>query len=104
MTPQIHRLVFSKSLGCLMAVGENARSAGGGCSGARRNRGRQANHGSTSQTLNQTQINGKVNIATGIHTTVMIPEGDLKTQVQQLSQQPGMAYIGELAKDPRINW
>jgi Possible hemagglutinin (DUF637)/Pre-toxin domain with VENN motif len=61
-------------------------------------------HGETKQTLNQTQINGKVNIASGINTTVVIPEGDLKTQVLQLSQQPGMAYIGELAKDPKVNW
>jgi large exoprotein involved in heme utilization and adhesion len=60
--------------------------------------------GETKQTLNQTQINGKVNIASGINTTVVIPEGDLKTQVLQLSQQPGMAYIGELAKDPKVNW
>ena len=61
-------------------------------------------YGETKQTLNQTQINGKVNIATGINTTVMIPEGTLKDQVQSLSQQPGMAYIGELAKDPKVNW
>ncbi len=61
-------------------------------------------YGETKQTLNQTQINGKVNIASGINTTVMIPEGTLKDQVQNLSQQPGMAYIGELAKDPKINW
>jgi large exoprotein involved in heme utilization and adhesion len=60
--------------------------------------------GETKQTLNQTQFNGKVNVATGINTTVLIPEGDLKNQVQALSQQPGMAYIGELAKDPRVNW
>jgi Possible hemagglutinin (DUF637) len=60
--------------------------------------------GETTQTLNQTQIKGKVNIANGINTTVVIPEGDFKSQVQQLSQQPGMAYIGELAKNPKVNW
>jgi filamentous hemagglutinin family protein len=64
----------------------------------------QSGHGETSQTYNQTQINGQVNIATGIRTTVVIPEGDLKKQVLTLSQQPGQAYIAELAKDPRINW
>ncbi|PUE56966.1 hypothetical protein B9Z36_08150 [Limnohabitans sp. Rim8] len=33
MNPQTHRLVFSKSRGCLMAVGESARgNGGGGCS------------------------------------------------------------------------
>ncbi len=61
-------------------------------------------HGETKQTYNQTQINGKVNIATGINTTVVIPEGDLKKQVEALSQQPGLEYLNELAKDPRINW
>ncbi len=60
--------------------------------------------GETQQTLNPTQINGKVNIAAGINTTVMIPSGELKTQVEQLSQQPGLAYIAELAKDPKVNW
>jgi len=60
--------------------------------------------GETKQTLNPTQINGKVNIAAGINTTVMIPSGELKTQVEQLSQQPGLAYIAELAKDPKVNW
>lgn len=34
MNPQTHRLIFNKSRGCLMAVGENARSnAGCRCSG-----------------------------------------------------------------------
>ncbi len=109
-----------------MAIGENARSNGGGaCSGTRRSRRHctnttqtshtektttagvwqaQSGHGETSQTYNQTQINGQVNIATGIRTTVLIPEGDLKKQVEALSQQPGLAYLGELAKDPKINW
>ena len=36
MNTQTHRLVFNKSRGCLMAVGEHSRSPGGGCSGARR--------------------------------------------------------------------
>jgi len=39
MNTQAHRLIFNQSRGCLMVVGENARSAGGGsCSGARRRR------------------------------------------------------------------
>ncbi|WP_158272886.1 hemagglutinin repeat-containing protein [Limnohabitans sp. T6-5] len=37
MNAQSHRLIFNKARGCLMAVGEHARSsAGGGCSGSRR--------------------------------------------------------------------
>jgi filamentous hemagglutinin len=43
-------------------------------------------------------------MAAGINTTVMIPSGELKTQVEQLSQQPGLTYIAELAKDPKVNW
>jgi filamentous hemagglutinin len=43
MNPQTHRLIFNKSRGCMMAVGENARSnAGCGCSGARRGKRQQS--------------------------------------------------------------
>jgi filamentous hemagglutinin len=61
-------------------------------------------NGSTTQTANQTQINGQVNIANGINTTVQIPEGNLKDQIAALSQQPGMGYLNDLAKDPNIKW
>uniref|UniRef100_UPI000AF15D4F hemagglutinin repeat-containing protein n=1 Tax=Limnohabitans sp. DM1 TaxID=1597955 RepID=UPI000AF15D4F len=36
MNPQTHRLIFNQSRGCMMAVAENVRSSGGGCSGTRR--------------------------------------------------------------------
>lgn len=64
----------------------------------------QSGQGETKQTLNQTQINGKANMASSINTSVVIPEGNLKTQVQTLSQQPGMSYLNELSKDPKVNW
>ena len=83
MNTQPHRLVFNKSRGCLMAVAESARSAGGGCSGARRSSGRPANYGSTTETANNTVINGQLNIGAGINTTVQIPEGKLKTRLQR---------------------
>ena len=87
-----------------MAVAESARSAGGGCSGARRSRGRPENYGSTTETANQTQINGQLNIGSGINTTVQIPEGKLKDQIAALSQQPGMGYLKDLASNPSIQW
>jgi filamentous hemagglutinin len=61
-------------------------------------------NGSTTQTANQTQINGQVNIANGINTTVQIPEGNLKDQIAALSQQPGMGYLNDLASNPNIKW
>jgi hypothetical protein len=64
----------------------------------------QLGHGETKQTMNQTQIKGQVNTASGISTTVVLPEGNLKTQVQTLSQQPGMSYLNDLSKDPKVNW
>jgi hypothetical protein len=37
MNSQTYRIIFNKSRGCVMAVGEHARSIGsGGCSGARK--------------------------------------------------------------------
>jgi hypothetical protein len=61
-------------------------------------------NGSTTQTANQTQINGQLNIANGINTTVQIPEGNLKDQIAALSQQPGMGYLNDLASNPNIKW
>ena len=90
-----------------MVVGENVRSSGGhGCSGTRRSRGnkRQSGQGQTSQTANQTQINGQLVIGQGINTKVQIPEGALKTQIEALSQQPGQAYLADLASNPKVNW
>jgi adhesin HecA-like repeat protein len=64
----------------------------------------ESGHGSTTETANQTQINGQLNIANGINTTVQIPEGNLKDQVAALSQQPGLEYLKDLANDPKIKW
>ncbi len=64
----------------------------------------QSGQGSTTQTANQTQINGNLSIGQGIATTVQIPEGALKSQIEQLASQPGQAYLAELAKNPNIDW
>ncbi|WP_194945665.1 hemagglutinin repeat-containing protein, partial [Limnohabitans sp. DM1] len=64
----------------------------------------QSGNGSTTQTANQTQINGQLNIANGINTTVQIPEGNLKDQIAALSQQPGLGYLKDLASNPNIKW
>jgi filamentous hemagglutinin len=48
MNSQTYRLVFNKSRGCLIAVGEHARSsAGGGCACARRSKRQSINAGKT---------------------------------------------------------
>ena len=37
--------------------------------------------------------------------SVQIPEGsEIKTQIQTLSQQPGMAYLNELSQRKDVNW
>ena len=64
----------------------------------------QSGHGSTTETANNTVINGKLNIANGINTTVQIPEGNLKDQIAALGQQPGLEYLKDLANDPKIKW
>ncbi|WP_090143243.1 hemagglutinin repeat-containing protein [Limnohabitans sp. DM1] len=64
----------------------------------------QSGQGSTTQTANQSVINGKLNIGAGINTTVQIPEGNLKDQIAALSQQPGLGYLNDLASNPNIKW
>ena len=65
---------------------------------------KQSGQGGTTETANPTQINGQLNIGAGINTAVQIPEGQLKDQIEALSQQPGMGYLKELASKPGINW
>jgi filamentous hemagglutinin len=60
MNTQTHRLIFNKSRGCLMAVGEHASSSAGGCSGAKRGKrqNRQSSH-SGSGTLTTTDLHNR---------------------------------------------
>ena len=64
----------------------------------------QSGNGSSTETANNTVINGQLNIANGINTTVQIPEGQLKDQIAALSQQPGLGYLKDLASNPNIKW
>ena len=36
--------------------------------------------------------------------SVQIPEGELKSQIQTLSAQPGMGYLNDLAARKDVNW
>jgi hypothetical protein len=65
---------------------------------------KQAGNGSTEQTLTQTQLKGQTTFDPSLNISVQIPEGNLKTQIQTLSSQPGLAYINDLAKRNDINW
>jgi hypothetical protein len=65
---------------------------------------KQAGNGSTEQTLIQTQLKGQTTFDPSLNISVQIPEGNLKTQIQTLSSQPGLAYINDLAKRNDINW
>jgi hypothetical protein len=49
---------------------------------------KQEGQGQTSQTANQTQINGQLVMGQGINATVQVLEGALKAQIEALSQQP----------------
>ena len=35
---------------------------------------------------------------------VQVPDGELRTQIQTLSQQPGMAYLSDLSQRNDVNW
>ncbi len=59
---------------------------------------RLAGHGSTVETLTLPQIQaGLSGVRAPGGIVAQIPEGDLNTHISQLSQQPGTAWVGELA-------
>jgi filamentous hemagglutinin len=67
---------------------------------------KQLNQGSRTETLTLPSFTGTVNTPFkapgGI--TVQIPEGDMRSQIATLSQQPGMGYLNELAARNDVNW
>ena len=65
---------------------------------------KQAGNGSTNQTLNQTQLKGQTTFDPTLSISVQLPEGNLKTQIQSLSNQAGVTYINDLAKRNDVNW
>lgn len=65
-----------------------------------------ANNGSYIETLAMPSFSGPrlpVFSAPG-GLTVQIPAGELRTQIQALAQQPGMAYLNTLAQRNDVNW
>ena len=103
---------------------------------------KQAGHGSTTQTANQTQVHGEMSIDESIQTTVQLPDvvstsgkqpnasaavgtvakgtaeagstpqpastpvaqSSVQSQIDTLSQQPGLGYLSQLQNNPNVNW
>ncbi len=103
---------------------------------------KQAGHGSTTQTANQTQIHGELSIDESIQTTVQLPDvvstsgkqpnasaavgtaatgtadtgsapqpaskpvaqSSVQSQIDTLSQQPGLGYLSQLQNNPNVSW
>lgn len=67
---------------------------------------RQLGSGSTVETMTLPSFTGPqrpvFNAPGGL--VVQVPAGELRTQIQTLSQQPGMAYLNELAQRNDVNW
>jgi filamentous hemagglutinin len=71
----------------------------------------QKGQGSTTQTLNQTQISGKVSFDNALKITVQIPDTKggqaLKSQINALAAQSGgtgLEYLNQLVSNPNIQW
>ncbi len=69
----------------------------------------QSGSGSTTQTANLTKLDGKVNIDPNLKVTVQTgstaPSAqNLQTQIQALSQQPGLTYLKDLQANPAVKW
>ena len=60
--------------------------------------------GSNTQTLALPTFAGGGTFSAPGGLSVQIPEGDFKTQVQTLSQQPGMGYLNDLAARKDVDW
>jgi hypothetical protein len=60
--------------------------------------------GSTSQTLALPSFAGGGTFTAPGGLSVQIPEGNFKSQIQTLSQQPGMSYLNDLAARTDVNW
>lgn len=65
---------------------------------------RQLGEGSTVETLKLPSFNGPSAPAFVGPVLADIPAGDFTSQVQSLSQLPGMSYIGSLAQRNDVNW
>jgi len=69
----------------------------------------QSGQGGTTQTASLTQLKGNVAIDPTLRVTVQTgstaPSAqNLQSQLQTLSQQPGLAYLQDLQTNPKVNW
>ena len=60
--------------------------------------------GSTTQTLALPSFAGGGTFTAPGGISVQIPEGDFKSQITSLSQQPGMGYLNDLTNRKDVNW
>lgn len=67
---------------------------------------KMVNQGSTAETLAMPSFTGpnKPVFSAPGGLTVQIPDGNFKSQIQTLSQQPGMSYLYDLAARKDVNW
>ncbi len=65
----------------------------------------QSGNGVTEETLKLAQINAKAKFSAPGGIDVQLPAGDpLREQIQNLSQQPGMAWLNDLSQRKDVNW
>ena len=64
----------------------------------------QSGHGSTIETLNQTQLKGNVSFDNGLKISAQIPQGDWQTQIATLGTQGGLTYLTGLANNSNVQW
>ncbi len=68
---------------------------------------KQSGQGSTTQTAQQTQVNGQLKVASTVEVTAQLglkPGQSSTEQMQVLSQQPGLSYLKDLQANPKVNW
>ncbi len=65
---------------------------------------KQSGQGSTIETLVLPTFNGPTKPVFQGPVLAQIPEGDFKAQILALSQRPGLAYVGDLAKRTDVKW
>ncbi|MDM7943954.1 MAG: DUF637 domain-containing protein, partial [Hydrogenophaga sp.] len=60
--------------------------------------------GHETETLKPTELHGELRFDPGLAISAQLPQGPLREQIGQLVQQPGLAYLGELAGRDDIDW
>ncbi|NIM42023.1 MAG: hypothetical protein GTN84_12435, partial [Hydrogenophaga sp.] len=69
---------------------------------------RMRSQGHEHETLNATELHGKLSIdetlRVGVDVGVDRPGDDLQRKIRQLSTQPGLQYLAELSQRPEVDW